>query len=132
MSDKIHSLLRFKPGQGGTAETDSSYIVNILQESDSARPYELLFMALGSCMYSTFEDVVSKMRQSFESVEISITGSKREEVPRFLQECRVVFIVKGAEKKERIERAFTLACTYCSIFQTLSKVTEMKPEIRFE
>ena len=88
-------------------------------------------MALGSCMYATFEEVFKKMKLSCQSTAITIEGEKREEVPKFLQYCSVKFTVKAADKPERFKKAFDLACKYCSIYQTLSRVAEMEPEIVF-
>ncbi len=127
----IKAHLDFVPVNGGQGRTESGYNIDILNGEDSARPYELLFMALGSCMYSTFEDIIVKKRLNCESVQIDVSGEKRTEVPAFLQTCDIKFTVKGADNPDGFRKSFDLACKYCSIFQTLKKVAEMKPEIVF-
>jgi putative redox protein len=131
MADSIHTVLEFNPGAGGTAGTDGGYKIEILKENESARPYELLLMALGSCLYSTFEEVYQKKRLNCKSVSVDISGTKRDEIPKLLKECNIKFMVKGADKESGFEKSFELACKYCSIYQTLKNVAEMKPEIVF-
>lgn len=131
MSESVHVSLDFIPDNGGTAVTDRGYSLNILSGENSARPYELLSMALASCLYSTFEDIYKKKRLSCESVSVDVAGKKRAETPKFLEVCDVKFTVRAADKIPGFEKSFELACKYCSIFQTLSKVAEMKTEISF-
>ncbi len=97
-------------------------------------PYPLLMGALGSCLYSTFIDTVKKMRLDFTSCDLDIEYEKRDEVPKT---CKLVVIkvkIVGAdpEKKERLQHAFKLATEYCSIYNTLSQVSEMQYELDFE
>ncbi len=131
MSETLNAKLNFNTEEGGTAESSTGFSVNVLQKENSLKPYDMLLMALGSCMYATFEEVFKKMRISCESTDIEIEGEKREEVPKFLKYCRVKFKVKGADNQKKFERAFDLAAKYCSIFQTLSRVAEMSTEIEF-
>ncbi|MDC7225647.1 MAG: OsmC family protein [Spirochaetales bacterium] len=131
MADIIHTKVDFFQDEGGRAVTDSGYHVNILGGDNSVRPYELLFMSLASCLYSTFEEIFEKKRLSCELVEVDISGNKREPVPKYLEHCDVKFTVKGADKQTGFEKSFALACKYCSIYQTLSKVAEIRPVIEF-
>lgn len=131
MTDNIHTELNFNPFEGGKGLTDKGYEIDIMKEGESARPYELLFMALGGCLYSTFEEIFKQKRLNCDSVVVDISGDKREEVPMFLKECNIKFTVKGADKQIGFEKSLTLACKYCSIYQTLSKVAVMSPEIVF-
>ncbi|MDP4121216.1 MAG: OsmC family peroxiredoxin, partial [Bacillota bacterium] len=65
---------------------------------------------------------------------LDIEWEKRDEVPKMTKLVIIKVTMNGAdvEKKERIEHAFQLATEYCSVFQTLSKVAEMKYEVAFE
>lgn len=132
MADKIHTLIEFEPFKGGTASTDSGYSIRMMdQENESVRPYELLFNALGGCLYATFEEIFKQKRLRCEAVSVDVSGVKREEVPMFLKECLVRFTVKGADKEIGFEKSLALACKYCSIYQTLARVAEMKADIEF-
>lgn len=61
-----------------------------------------------------------------------VSGRLTVDVPAYLKECRILFTVKGADKEKGFQKSFELACKYCSIYQTLNHVAEMKPEIYFE
>lgn len=106
--------------------------VHIGAHPDGLMPYELLAGALGSCLYSTFLDVVKKMRLDFEACSLEITWEKREEVPTTMKKGHIKAIVTGAnsEKPEKYEHAFKLATEYCSIYHTLSHVAELSWEIQ--
>lgn len=97
-------------------------------------PYELILGGLGACLNHTFQSVVDKQRLSITSVSYDITGTKREEIPTTLKEVVIKAVVTGAEpgKEEKIQKAFDKACEYCSMYTTLSKVAEMKPEMTFK
>ena len=93
-------------------------------------PYDMLLGALGSCLYSTFMDVMKKKRIEFERFEMVITGEKRTEIPTTLKWVNVVATVYGPAKENGVSEAFRLATEYCSIYQTLSHVAEMSYEIK--
>lgn len=101
-------------------------------ESEMLAPYDMLFGALGSCLYSTFLDVAKKKRIGFERVTMEITGEKRETIPTTLKWVNITCVVYEAEKQKGLEQAFELATQYCSIYQTISQVAEMHYELKFE
>lgn len=97
-------------------------------------PYELLAGALGSCLYSTFLDIVKKMRLDFCSCTLDIEWEKRTETPTTFKWILIKGKFKGidSKKKERYIKAFELATEYCSVYSTLSHVAEIKWELDFE
>lgn len=108
--------------------------IRVGESENEFAPYELLTGALGSCLYSTFIDIIKKMRLEFISCELDIGWEKREEVPTT---CKLIMIsgkIKGVEmdQRERFQKAFKLATEYCSVYATLSHVAEMKWELDFE
>jgi putative redox protein len=97
-------------------------------------PYQMFMGALGSCLYSTFLDIVKKMRLEFSSCSLDIQWEKRTETPTT---CKFVMIkarLVGIDmnKQARFHKAFELATEYCSIYSTLSHVAEMHWELSFE
>lgn len=100
-------------------------------EEGMLAPYDMLFGALASCLYSTFLDVAKKKRIGFERVEMEVTGEKRETIPTTLKWVNVSCVVFHAEKQKGLEQAFQLATEYCSIYQTLAHVAEMRYDIKF-
>lgn len=96
------------------------------------RPYDMLLGGLASCLYATFLGIADKKKLTFQSVEIQVEGEKREEVPTWLTVVEVVFYVKGAspDKEKEFLKAVELSGKYCSIYQTLSHVAEMKTVLK--
>lgn len=117
--------LHFDQGFNGSATADRSSLA-INEAGIGFVPYELLYSALGSCVHATFLGIAEKMRVQFDSMDYHITGVKREEIPTFLVECTMTVTVKNASDQAKFEKAFTLGTEYCSIFNTLKKVAEMK------
>jgi len=95
-------------------------------------PYNLLFGALGSCLYYTFMDIVIKKRLTFEKVNLEISGVKRQTVPTTLEEVNIKFIIKGASDQKQFEKSVKLAEEYCSIHATIAKVAKINVELSFE
>ncbi len=105
-------------------------VVKVGSEEGTVAPYDMLLGALGSCLYSTFLDIMKKKRIGFERFEMHITGEKKAEVPMTLKWVNVVATVYAPEKENGINQSFQLATEYCSIYQTLSHVADMSYEIR--
>lgn len=126
--------IEFKNSFEGVLKASNVDVKIGVNEGD-AKPYELLFGALASCLYATFLDVVEKKKLKFEACTINVTGEKRTIVPTTLEWVKVEFTIKGASNLENKEKAFTksadLATKYCSIYQTIAQVAEMEHTIQF-
>ena len=95
------------------------------------RPYDMLLGALGACYYSTFVDIAKKMRLEYEGASIDISGVKRQEVPTTLATVDMVFTIRGVSDQKPFRRAADLAAKYCSVYETVSKVAEIRLDVRF-
>ncbi len=104
-------------------------VVKIGGEEGMVAPYDMLLGALGSCLYSTFLDIMRKKRIGFEKLDMVITGEKRTEVPTTLKWVKVEANVFAPEKEIGVEQSFKLATEYCSIYQTISHVADMSFEV---
>jgi putative redox protein len=130
MANKIN--IEFKNGFNGVASNESGSQLEVAMEK--WRPYELLFTALASCMYSTFLDVINKKKLDYETITISIDGEKIDDVPSFLKTAQIIFSVSGADKedekvKSKFEKSLRLSEKYCSIYNTLTKIAELDAQI---
>jgi len=105
-------------------------VVKIGSEAGTVAPYDMLLGALGSCLYSTFLDIMKKKRIEFERLEMVITGEKRTEVPTTLKWVNVEAMVYGPEKENGVSESFRLATEYCSIYRTIAHVADMSFEVR--
>lgn len=105
--------------------------VKIGSDNGEVYPYDMLFGALSSCLYATFLDVAKKKHINYDSVEMEVTGEKRTETPTTLKWVNVKMIIKNAEKEEGLVKSAELAAKYCSIYQTVALVADMKLEVEF-
>lgn len=132
MGNKQHAKVLFNPKFKGEGITDTGLKIPLGMEESQARPYDLLLIGLGTCFYANFMALSMEKKISFDSAEIDLSGTKREETPATLKNCRLEMKVKGAENESGLETVFNLACKNCSIYQTISQVAEMESEIVFE
>ena len=132
MAAQKHVSMEFSMPFKGKGITDRGNTIEIDEGNKYVEPYDLLFMSLGSCLYSTFEDIITKKKLSYEMFEMDITGEKRTEVPTTLKYCNIIFKAKTTENnKKAFKKSMELACKYCSIYNTLSHVAEMHSEMVF-
>jgi len=101
-------------------------------EEGTIEPYDLVFGALGSCLYSTFLDIAVKKKIVYQGVHMKVSGEKRTEVPTTLETCHVEVTVVAPEKEKGLDQAMRLATEYCSVYQTLSHVAKMSYSLKFE
>lgn len=101
-------------------------------EEGTIEPYDMVFGALGSCLYSTFLDIAVKKKIVYEGVSMKVSGEKRTEVPTTLKTVHVDVVVKNPEKEKGLDQAMRLATEYCSVYQTLSHVAEMSYTLSYE
>lgn len=106
--------------------------INIGSEKGQVAPYDMMYGAISSCLYATFLSITKKMKTSFDSAKMSVSGEKRETVPTTLKKVDIIFTIKNAENKKKIEKAFEYATKYCSVYQTLSHVAEMNYKIVYD
>ena len=93
-------------------------------------PYDMLLGALATCLYSTFLDVLKKKRINFDGANVIVTGEKRETIPMTLNWVNIVIEVINASNEKGVLKAAELAKKYCSVYETISKVADMKLEVK--
>lgn len=124
--------MHFNDGFHGELTTPKATALVGSKENELA-PYDMLFGALASCLYATFLEIAIKKRVHYDAVHITVDGHKREKIPTTLEWVEVVFTVTNPDdgSEKGLEQAMRLATEYCSIYQTLSHVAEMRYEIRY-
>ncbi len=127
--------IEFQNGFNGVATNENGQELHV--SPDQWKPYELLFTALASCMYSTFLDVINKKKLDYDKITISVDGEKIDDVPSFLKKADIVFTISGAEKDNekivaRFEKSLKLSEKYCSIYNTVIKIAELNSSLVFE
>lgn len=127
---KIDVSLTFKNEFHGELKAKNTS-VNIGLEEGTLAPYDMLLGALGSCYYSTFLDIAKKKRLFYDKVTIEISGVKREETPTTLKTADMTVTVYGADSKNGFEQTAALSAKYCSVYETISKVADIKLTLQF-
>jgi putative redox protein len=130
MANTNHMRARFTKEQWELTN-DRGNSLYIGSKPDAFAPYDLLLGALEGCLVSTFDDVVTKMRLDYTSVEFDVTGIKRDADVATLETCRVEVTVFGGSDEKKLKRAFDIATRYCSVYQTISQVADMSWDITF-
>lgn len=99
---------------------------------NEARPYDLLQGALVSCLHSTLLEILVKKRIEIESVSYRVSGEKRDEIPTTLKSVTIEAEFLTSHSEEQIQKSMELACKYCSVYNTLAHVADMKMIVSFK
>lgn len=131
MGQQVSAHLSFKKNFQGTLHlADGEIAIGI--NPNEAKPYDLLQGALVACLHSTLLDILVKKRIEIESVEYEVKGEKRDDEPSMLQAVTVSATFPAHPKADQIIKSMELACKYCSVYNTLAHVAEMKTEVIFK
>ncbi|MDK2859835.1 OsmC family protein [Sphaerochaeta halotolerans] len=127
MGEKKHVRADFVPGHSQfVTDKGSSFEIG-----PSSTPYDYLLGALSGCLFKTFEELAEKMRISWEHISFEINGEKREESPTTLKSLHITVQASGVDNQKKFLKAFETATRYCSIYQTISHVSEMDYSVDF-
>lgn len=130
MGQQTHIVSKFAQ-KDGRLITDSGASVALGPADDAFAPYELLLGGLSYCLFSTFVSIAEKMQLSYEGLDMHVTGVKRDEKVATLKTCSIDVTAKGVENQDKFKKAFEISTRYCSVFQTISKVADMKWNIEY-
>ncbi len=113
---------------------DRKYFENSLGSeynyTQATGPYEYLLGALAGCYASTLSSYERDF--NWEELEIEIIATKRETIPTTLENTMLKIKAMGVEDRDGFILLAKRACDECSIYQTISKVSNMDLDIMFE
>ena len=96
-------------------------------QSDGARfdgfmPGDMLLTALAGCSGIDVVNILERMRQNVEGIEISVRGHQNPEPPWAYEDIEIHYTIRGSGLKENlVRRAINLSENkYCSIGATIS------------
>jgi putative redox protein len=125
MGQNISAQLEFKKDfKGKLILQDGEIGIGI--GPNMARPYDLLQGALVSCLHSTLLEILTKKRIEIESVNYRVSGEKRDEIPTTLKSVTIEADFISNASEDQIRKSMDLASKYCSVYNTLAQVAEMK------
>ena len=111
--------LRFK---GAGTEPESPYIVLDGDSEEGPSPMLALLLAAGGCSGADVVHILKKMRTPPATLEITVSGIRREEQPRRFMDLHLAFRVTGdGLDRDKIEHAVSLSIEkYCSVIHSLA------------
>jgi putative redox protein len=130
MGAKTHIVSKFAKHDGKLI-TDSGASVTLGGKANDFSAYELLLGGLSHCLFSTYESLAEKMKVEYDGMDMSITGIKRDEKVATLKTVDIEVLAKGIVDQDKFTKAFETATRYCSIFNTLAQIAEMRWNITF-
>lgn len=95
-------------------------------------PMELVLIALAGCTGMDTADILRKKRQSLESMEIHVRGTRAEDHPKVYTGIEVEYVFSGADlSPQAIERAIELSTEkYCSVGAMLAPSVPIRTSYR--
>lgn len=113
--------LRFRGGEPGGPSTE-------IDGDNAAAPGPMLqlLLAAASCSGADVVDILAKMREKLDSLDIEAWGDRRDEAPRRYTSLRLRFRARGDSlDAAKVRRAIDLSLEkYCSVMHSLA------PDIR--
>lgn len=112
-------------GDGRELKMDAS--VGAGGEGDGYRPSELPLLGLAGCTGIDTLEILQKMRQPVEGLEVRVVATPKDGYPAGYARIEVQYTVQGKGlSMEKVERAVRLSeDKYCTVGQTLANGTEM-------
>jgi putative redox protein len=100
-------------------------------DGDGFRPAELPLWGLAGCTGSDTVEILKKMRQQVEEMEVIVRAQKAEGYPARFESIEVEYIIKGKDlSPEKVERAITLTeDKYCTVGGSLREPVAMSHKI---
>lgn len=97
------------------------------ENSQGARPMQLLLMAVGSCSAIDVIGILKKQKQPLEDIKIEVDG-EREKTGTYslFKKIHIHYKFYGDIDKKKAERAINLSLDkYCSVSKTLEKTADI-------
>lgn len=132
--NRINHAVRFegKNAAGNTVTLEGS--PEIGGEGHGVRPMELLLMSLASCSAMDVVNILKKMRQPLDDLQVTVRGERAAgEIPAVFVKIHLIFHFFGKIKPEKAAEATRLSVEkYCSVAAMLRKTAEITHEFSIE
>ncbi len=98
------------------------------EDGAAASPMEMVLAAAAGCTGIDVVAILEKMRQPLESLEVEVTGTRREEHPRVYTAVEITYRVRGEGlDPKKVLRAVALSEErYCSVTAMLRPAVEVR------
>ena len=109
----------------GRGETNHWTVMDAAEEVDghdgATSPMEMLLISLGGCTGIDLNTLLNKMRVNYDDIDITISGERNDEHPKFYTGVHVDYTVYGTDLPEdKVAKAIRLTQEkYCSVTHSL-------------
>lgn len=121
---RINDAVRFEARneRGHTIHIEGS--PNIGGEDSAPSPTELLLMSQAGCTAIDIVELLKKMRQPVDHLEIEVNGERAaDQIPKIFTTIHLHYTIYGNVKPEKAEQAITMSITkYCTVSKMIDKV----------
>lgn len=123
MNIKLESTYGTKAFKG-TNERGQS--VQFSGNKEAVSPMEALLMSAAACSSIDIENLLGKMRQDLDRIEVEVEGHRVDDVPAVFQKMHIHYIIYGDVKEDKAEKAITMSVEkYCSVSIMLQAAVEI-------
>jgi putative redox protein len=114
----------------GLADSGHAIVMDAARENggqDSGpRPSELTLIALAGCTGVDIVNILTKMRITFEALEIAVEAEAAADYPKVWTEIRVTYKIRGDVPEDKLRKAIKLSHEkYCSVGAMLGATARM-------
>ena len=89
-------------------------------EDKGVRPMEMVLMGLAGCSSMDLLLILGKQRQNPEDIEVTVKGTRVDEVPAVYSDIHMHFEVSGDVSEKKLQKAADLSVEkYCSVVKML-------------
>ena len=90
-------------------------------ENKGVRPMEMVLMGLAGCSSMDLLLILGKQRQNPEDIDVTVKGTRVDEVPAVYSDIHMHFEVSGEVSEKKLQKAADLSVEkYCSVVKMLS------------
>ncbi|MBS3736334.1 MAG: OsmC family protein [Candidatus Bipolaricaulota bacterium] len=119
----------------GRGESGHWTVMDAAEEVDghdgATRPMEMLLISLGGCTGIDLNTLLNKMRVDYDDIEMTISGDRNDDHPKYYTEIHVAYRIYGADLPEdKVAKAVRLTQEkYCSVTHSLEAEVSYDYEI---
>lgn len=109
----------------GRGESNHWTVMDATEEADghegATSPMEMLLISLGGCTGIDLNTLLNKMRVDYDDIDITISGDRNEDHPKYFTQINVSYKVYGTDLPEdKVSKAVRLTQErYCSVTHSL-------------
>ena len=95
-------------------------------EDKGVRPMEMILMGLAGCSSMDLILILGKQRQNPEDIEVTVKGTRVDDVPAVYSDIHMHFEVSGEVDEKKLQKAADLSVEkYCSVVKMLQSTVKI-------